>query len=56
MKRLQKKMTEGNYWIGIQENIGMFSKSSLYKEEEAAEKDDERLLLYRYSRKYWHVQ
>ena len=27
MKRLQRKMTKGNYWIGIQDNIGMLSKS-----------------------------
>ena len=26
-KRLQRKMTKDNYWIGVQENIGMFSKS-----------------------------
>ena len=26
-KRLQRKMNKGNYWIGVQENIGMFSKS-----------------------------
>ena len=26
-KRLQRKMTKGYYWIGVQENIGMFSKS-----------------------------
>ena len=26
-KRLQRKMTKENYWIGVQENIGMFSKS-----------------------------
>ena len=23
-KRLQRKMTKDNYWIGVQENIGMF--------------------------------
>ena len=27
MKRLQRKMTTYYYWIGAQENIGMFSKS-----------------------------
>ena len=26
-KRLQRKMTEDCYWIGVQENIGMFNKS-----------------------------
>ena len=26
-KRLQRKMTKDYYWIGVQENIGMFSKS-----------------------------
>ena len=26
-KRLQRKMTEDYYWIGVQENIGMVSKS-----------------------------
>ena len=26
-KRLQRKLTEDYYWIGLQENIGMFSKS-----------------------------
>ena len=26
-KRLQRKMTEDYYWISVQENIGMFSKS-----------------------------
>ena len=26
-KRLQRKMTEDNYWIDAQENISMFSKS-----------------------------
>ena len=26
-KKLQRKMTKDYYWIGIQENIGMFSKS-----------------------------
>ena len=26
-KRLQRKMTKGYYWIGVQENIGIFSKS-----------------------------
>ena len=26
-KRLQRKMAKDNYWIGVQENIGMFSKS-----------------------------
>ena len=26
-KRLQKKMTNDYYWVGVQENIGMFSKS-----------------------------
>ena len=26
-KRLQRKMTKDNYWIGVQENSGMFSKS-----------------------------
>ena len=26
-KRLQRKMTKDNYWIGVQENIGMFSRS-----------------------------
>ena len=26
-KRLQRKMTKNYYWIGVQENIGMFSKS-----------------------------
>ena len=26
-KRLQRKMTKGCYWVGVQENIGMFSKS-----------------------------
>ena len=26
-KRLKRKMTEDYYWIGVQENIGMFSKS-----------------------------
>ena len=25
-KRLQRKMTKDYYWIGVQENIGMFSK------------------------------
>ena len=25
-KRLQRKITEHYYWIGVQENIGMFSK------------------------------
>ena len=25
-KRLQRKMTEDNYWIGVQKNISMFSK------------------------------
>ena len=25
-KKLQRKMTNGYYWIGVQENIGMFSK------------------------------
>ena len=25
-KRLQRKMTKDNYWIGVQKNIGMFSK------------------------------
>ena len=24
-KRLQRKMTKDNYWLGVQENIGMFS-------------------------------
>ena len=28
-KRLQRKMTEDYYLIGVQENIGMFSKSSI---------------------------
>ena len=26
-KRLQRNMTKDYYWIGVQENIGMFSKS-----------------------------
>ena len=26
-KRLQRKMTKDYYWIGVQEHIGMFSKS-----------------------------
>ena len=26
-KKLQRKMTKDYYWIGVQENIGMFSKS-----------------------------
>ena len=26
-KRLQRKMTKDNCWIGVQENIGMFGKS-----------------------------
>ena len=26
-KRLQRKMTKDYYWTGVQENIGMFSKS-----------------------------
>ena len=26
-KRLQRKMTKDDYWIDVQENIGMFSKS-----------------------------
>ena len=26
-KRLQRKITKHHYWIGVQENIGMFSKS-----------------------------
>ena len=26
-KRLQRKMTKDYYWIGVQENIGMLSKS-----------------------------
>ena len=26
-KRLQRKMAKDNYWIGVQENIGMFGKS-----------------------------
>ena len=26
-KRLQRKITNDNYWIGVQGNIGMFSKS-----------------------------
>ena len=26
-RRLQRKMTKGYYWIGVEENIGMFSKS-----------------------------
>ena len=26
-KKLQRKMTKDYYWLGIQENIGMFSKS-----------------------------
>ena len=26
-KRLQRKMTKDYYWIGVQENTGMFSKS-----------------------------
>ena len=26
-ERLQRKMTKDYHWIGIQENIGMFSKS-----------------------------
>ena len=26
-KRVQRKMTEDNYWIGLQENIDVFSKS-----------------------------
>ena len=26
-KRLQRKMTKDYYWIGVQENIGMFSES-----------------------------
>ena len=26
-KRLQRKMTEDYHWIGVQENIGIFSKS-----------------------------
>ena len=26
-KRLQRKMTNDYYWMGVQENIGMFSKS-----------------------------
>ena len=26
-KRLQRKMTKDNYWTGVQENIGMISKS-----------------------------
>ena len=25
-KSLLRKMTKDNYWIGVQENIGMFSK------------------------------
>ena len=33
-----------------------FIAGSLYKEEEAAEKDDLTLLLNRFSTKYWHVQ
>ena len=28
-KRLQRKMTEDYYWIGVQENIGMSSKSQI---------------------------
>ena len=27
MKGLQRKMTKNYHWIGVQENIGMFSKS-----------------------------
>ena len=27
-KKLQRKMTNDYYWIGVQENIGMFSKLS----------------------------
>ena len=26
-RKLQSKMTKDYYWIGVQENIGMFSKS-----------------------------
>ena len=26
-KKLQRKMTDDYYWIGVQENVGMFSKS-----------------------------
>ena len=26
-KRLQRKMTKDYYWIGVQENVGMFSQS-----------------------------
>ena len=26
-KKLQRKMTEGNYWIGAEESIGLFSNS-----------------------------
>ena len=26
-KRLQRKITKHHYWIGVQENVGMFSKS-----------------------------
>ena len=26
-KRLHRKTTKDHYWIGVQENIGMFSKS-----------------------------
>ena len=26
-KRLQRKMTKDNYWIGVQEHIGTLSKS-----------------------------
>ena len=26
-KRLQRNMAKDHYWIGVQENIGMFSKS-----------------------------
>ena len=28
-KRLQRKTTEDYYWVGVQENIGMFSKSQI---------------------------
>ena len=27
-KRLQRKMTEDYYWIGVQENIGMLKRTS----------------------------
>ena len=26
-QRLERKMAKDNYWIGVQENIGMFGKS-----------------------------